>query len=90
VKLDASAPDGLIVHSFSGDDPIRCKDYVREKAGLPAWKPNGGNGHKHHTDANIDKAVMSAVMAVQSAPAHAIRFRSSLPLGPSGMSSREH
>jgi phage terminase large subunit len=25
---------GLVVHSFSGDDPIRCKDYVREKVGI--------------------------------------------------------
>lgn len=37
IKLDASAPDGFLVHSFAGDDPIRCKDYVREKLGLPAW-----------------------------------------------------
>jgi len=37
IKLDATAPDGFLVHSFAGDDPIRCKDYVREKLGLPAW-----------------------------------------------------
>ena len=37
IKLDASATDGFLVHSFAGDDPIRCKDYVREKLGLPAW-----------------------------------------------------
>ena len=39
VKLDASAPDGFIVHSFAGDDAIVCKDYVREKAGLSTFKP---------------------------------------------------
>ena len=39
--LDAGAPDGLIVHSFAGDDAIRCKDYVRDKAGIPPFKPNG-------------------------------------------------
>ena len=37
IKLDASAPEGFLVHSFSADDPIRCKDYVRERLGLPPW-----------------------------------------------------
>jgi hypothetical protein len=41
IKLDASAPSGFIVHSFSGDDPIRCKDFVREKLGLDPFKANG-------------------------------------------------
>src|SRR5262245_27745418 len=41
VNLDADAPDGFIVHSFANDYPIQCKDYVREKAGLPPFKPNG-------------------------------------------------
>jgi hypothetical protein len=41
VKLDANAPDGFVIHSFANDDPIASKDYVREKAGLPAFKPNG-------------------------------------------------
>ena len=34
VKLDPGAPDGFIVNSFANDDPIQCKDYVREKSGL--------------------------------------------------------
>ena len=42
VNLDSAAPDGFVVNSFSGDDPLQCKDYVREKLGLPAFKPNGG------------------------------------------------
>ena len=37
IKLDASASGGFLVHSFAGDDPLICKDYVREKLGLPAW-----------------------------------------------------
>jgi len=41
VKLDASAPDGFLVHSFAGDDPIMCRDHVRKLAGLPEFKPNG-------------------------------------------------
>ena len=41
VKLDANAPGGFVVHSFAGDDPIVCKDYVREKCGLQPFKSNG-------------------------------------------------
>jgi hypothetical protein len=40
VKLDPSAPDGLLVNSFANDDPIACKDYVRARAGLEPFKPN--------------------------------------------------
>ena len=29
VKLDSKAPDGFVVHSFAGDDPITCRDHVR-------------------------------------------------------------
>ncbi|MDQ6704189.1 MAG: AAA family ATPase, partial [Pseudomonadota bacterium] len=39
VTLDANAPDGFLVHSFAGDDPIACKDHVRTKLGLPAFQP---------------------------------------------------
>jgi putative DNA primase/helicase len=32
--------DGSFVcHSFAGDDPIACKDYVSERLGLPSWEP---------------------------------------------------
>jgi hypothetical protein len=41
VKLDGSAPDGFVVHSFASDDPITCRDHVRIKCGLPGFKPNG-------------------------------------------------
>ena len=34
VKPILHAPDGFVVHSFAGDDPIDCRDYVREKLGL--------------------------------------------------------
>ena len=36
VKLGS---DDVIVFSHAGDDPIRCKDFVREKLGLPKWEP---------------------------------------------------
>jgi putative DNA primase/helicase len=39
VRFEASAPEGFIVHSFCGDNPIAARDYVRDKLGLPPWKP---------------------------------------------------
>jgi putative DNA primase/helicase len=39
IKIDPRAPGGLLVNSFSGDDPIKCKDYVRERLGMPQWQP---------------------------------------------------
>jgi putative DNA primase/helicase len=34
IRIEPSAPDGFIVYSFAGDDPLVCKDYVRERLGL--------------------------------------------------------
>lgn len=39
VKIAPDAPDGFIVFSHAGDDPLACKDYVREKAGLHKHEP---------------------------------------------------
>ena len=39
VKLDKDAPDGFVVHSFAGDDPLACRDYVRDKLGLAPFEP---------------------------------------------------
>jgi putative DNA primase/helicase len=39
VRFEASAPDGFLVHSFAGDDPLQARDYVREKLGVSAWGP---------------------------------------------------
>ena len=39
VSPSATAPSGFLVHSFAGDDPIVCLDYVRAKLGLPAFAP---------------------------------------------------
>ena len=44
VKLSEENSDGFIVHSFAGDDAIKCKDYVREKLGLPKPEPKEKNG----------------------------------------------
>jgi hypothetical protein len=49
IKLDAAAPDGFVVHSFAGDDAIVCKDYVRQKLGLPKFQPKSKASSKHWT-----------------------------------------
>ena len=37
VKIDPDAPELFLVHSFAGDPPMVCRDYVRGKLGLPQW-----------------------------------------------------
>src|SRR5262249_14779781 len=71
VKLDASAPDGFLVHSFTENDQIKCKDYVRAKAGLPGFKPNGSNGFGRHraSAADITAMLMAATTSIESEPA---------------------
>ncbi len=39
VKIDPDAPDGFVVNSFASDDPIWCRDYVRDKLGMAPFKP---------------------------------------------------
>jgi putative DNA primase/helicase len=39
IKTGARAPGGFVVHSFADDDPIRCRDYIRERLGLGRWAP---------------------------------------------------
>ena len=39
VKLSPRAPDGFLAHSFAGDDWRRCRDHVRERIGLPVYRP---------------------------------------------------
>jgi 5S rRNA maturation endonuclease (ribonuclease M5) len=66
IKL-AGTLDGFIVHSFSNDDPIICRDYVREKLGLAAFKPNGNAARRRVSDDVIARTVMAAACA---APQH--------------------
>lgn len=42
VRLSRDNPDGFVVHSFAGDDPIACRDYVRERLGMVPWRPGQG------------------------------------------------
>jgi hypothetical protein len=57
VSFSSDAPGGFLVHSFAGDDFATCKDYVRQRLGLPnrerifakpatlsgRWRPSNGN-----------------------------------------------
>jgi hypothetical protein len=42
IRINARAPGGFVVYSHAGDDPIECRDYVRERLGLEAWGHSGG------------------------------------------------
>src|SRR6516162_226185 len=71
VKPNNNAPDGFVVHSFAGDDPIACKDYVREKAGLPAFDDAVEEAHQIKSNGKRKPAFdISRVIAAQvnSAP----------------------
>ena len=69
VMIDANAPDGFVVHSFSEDDPIACRDYVRERLGLPAFKPNS-TGRRRASPEDIERLLQQAV-AQPATPAKA-------------------
>ena len=58
------SPDGddFVVHSHCGDDWKLCKDYVRQRLGLPAWQP--GDGRDRRVDPSrlktFDRAAVEA------------------------------
>jgi hypothetical protein len=62
VKIDPSAPDGFVVHSFAGDDPITCRDYVRERCGLGAFVPR--TRRPRTSPAEIRQLMQAAVAAM--------------------------
>jgi hypothetical protein len=39
VMLSDTAPDGFVVFSFADDDVAECRDHVRARIGMPAFKP---------------------------------------------------
>src|SRR6516165_6434297 len=51
IRIDPSAPDGFVVHSFTDNDPLVCKDYVRQHLGLPEWQP----GDKQDRRVNVSQ-----------------------------------
>jgi putative DNA primase/helicase len=51
IKAEPSAPDGFLVFSHADDDWRTCRDYVRQRLGLPAWQP----GDEHHEQRTIPR-----------------------------------
>lgn len=42
IKLNSRAPGGFVVYSHAGDDPIHCRDYVRDCLKLERWSASEG------------------------------------------------
>jgi hypothetical protein len=63
VKISDSGED-IVVHSFAGDDPVECKKYVREKCGLPSFKPNGNR----HLDQDMTRLLQEAIASQHKEP----------------------
>ena len=70
VTLGADLPDGFLVHSFAGDDAIKCKDYVRERAGIGRFEPT--RQPKVDNIARMADRVRKPVAKAGSAPAQYI------------------
>jgi putative DNA primase/helicase len=50
VTIDPTAPDGFLTYSFAGDDWQVCRDYVRDRLGMPAWEPGDGQDRRVRPD----------------------------------------
>jgi putative DNA primase/helicase len=61
IKLDASAPDGFLVYSYSGDDWKTCRDHVRRCLGLPDWKPGDDESTRSIPGSRIEQWDLAAV-----------------------------
>jgi hypothetical protein len=67
VKLDATAPDGFIVHSFAGDSVGECREHVRAALGLGAGERRSARptserwSHRRRTALNKDADYRSAL-----------------------------
>jgi AAA domain len=73
VKLDPHAPDGFLVNSFSTDDPIQCKDYVRQKLGLSAFNPNGGKDRPRRSEAELEAALLATINQQPAPPRNIVQ-----------------
>ena len=48
VRFEANAPEGFVVNSFANDDWKLCRDYVRQRLGLPQWEPGDRRDRRIH------------------------------------------
>ena len=63
-----ASADGFVVHSFAGDDPIVCRDYIRDRVGISAFKPNKKASNKRHNNGRGNGAVTSSQPMTQAKP----------------------
>ena len=61
IKFDPGAPDGFVVYSFSGDDPILCKEYVRAKLSLVRREATSDTPPKRRADHHHTKRTKGAL-----------------------------
>jgi putative DNA primase/helicase len=69
VFVDPNADAGFGVHSFANDDPIKCRDYVLSKLGLPAWEPSRNRAHTNgyrHTNGHAKPNGNGAAPAIEA------------------------
>lgn len=59
VLISADAPEGFTVHSFAGDDWTACREHVRQRLGLPEWRP-GDDQDRRTSSIRIRKWDMDA------------------------------
>jgi hypothetical protein len=61
IRIEPAAPGGFVVHSFAGDDPIVCKDHVRQRLGLPEWKPGDEQDRRDSDGSKLDRRMLGVV-----------------------------
>lgn len=73
VTLSTTSPDGFVVNTFSPrDNVIDCKDYVRRRLGIEAFKP--GQNNTNHRAANLNTRGASSIIAPPSKPVNKIEY----------------
>jgi len=85
VKIDRDGEP--ICYSHSGDDPILCKDFVREKIGLKPFKPNGhakASSAKRHFDYPDETGAIIYQVEREDLPGGGKRIRQRRPDGNGG------
>jgi hypothetical protein len=61
VRIDPRAPDGFVVFSHCRDDWKQCRDHVRERLGLPPWRPGDNNRRRVVPERHVAKWDMASV-----------------------------
>ena len=60
VTLDSNAPDGFLIYRHAGDDWKACRDYVRQRLGLPSWQP-GDEQNRTIPPKHVKKSDLAAI-----------------------------